>query len=1060
MFSGVHRFMKLFLPSRLFAGLLMTCLADATAGIAPDASFGTAGLVSPAFSNRASPDSMGTGRVMAVQADGKILVAGQTTRGADTDIVMVRYLADGTLDSSFGSQGISVIVKAYSNESASRLLLLADGRLLVCGTTTGTGGQDMLVHRLLGTGELDTSFGTSGRLEIDFEGQDDAAYGLTLDSAGRIVIVGSATIGSSLDLAVTRCTGNGILDTTFGNSGKATMLVSAFYEEARDVAVQADGGIVVAGFAYAQSSDDFLVVRFLDSGLLDEDFGSGAGFVRTRITAAEDRCQSVLLQPDGKIVAAGWTTAANRNFAAVRYLSDGSLDSTFGTAGIARTLVGLGDDMAYVLHRQSDGKLLLAGTASDSSDQFAIIRYSAAGVLDSSFGSAGKALFTLPGLEGSGTAMALQADGKIIIGGTASSGSISDLALLRLGSTGALDNSFNGNGRVITDLGQLPPISTARVVELQADGRILIAGGTLEADGFKMIAMRFLANGQADSSFGNQGRVILPFGTEGDLAYCMAVQSNGRILIGGYTTQDGTTHFALARLLETGALDTDFGTGGIVTTPIGTFESEMYALALQSDGKIVAVGYAWNSLSVPNRDFAIVRYLENGSLDTSFGTASSGILIQATTTTASEDFATGVVIQSNGRILVGGTRYPATGSSSFAIMRLTTAGALDTTFGTGGRQTTTHGANSLQAQTLLLQSDGKPILAGLVTVAGDREFACARYTSAGVLDSSFGSSGLAVISMGSSSDTALDALLDGSGRVLMTGYTVTTSAQFALLRLTTSGAADSSFDSDGRVTWDLSTQADTAFSMALQPDGKVLLAGDQNTDMVLARMAEVSSNLPPLAVNDSGFVLPGRTVNIDVLTNDTDADMDTLSITGFTQPASGGSVSQVGQTLRFTATLTFTGATFSYSISDGQGGTSTGTVNISPVSTFTQWKQAHFAEDAGDPDLSGPTRDPDQDDLPNLLEYAFGKDPLKPDIGMQPLASQNSGRLLLTATRWAAATDLSMSAEFCTDLGTWDGNGVMMEVLSNDGILETLQFTGPAPDPASRQFGRIKVVQP
>lgn len=1052
--------MRAHLISLLLASSPALPWGNGGAAIMPDPGFGTGGIVIPAFPNRASPDALGAGRVIAVQSDGSTLIAGQTTQGADTDIVVVRYLANGTLDASFGIQGIAVIVRATSNETASRLLVLADGRLLIAGTTTDSSGQNMLLSRLTSAGSLDATFGSAGSLEVDFNNQDDAAFGLTLDNSGRIVIVGAATIDSTLDLGVVRCSADGVLDTSFGSTGKVTASVSLSYEEARDVVVQPDGNIVVAGFADVQSSDDFIVMRFLDGGLLDETFGDGAGFVRTRLTAAEDRCQSVILQPDGKIVAAGWTTASNRNFAAVRYLSDGSLDTTFGVSGIARTPVGLGDDMAYVLQRQGDGKLLLAGTASYTSEQFAVIRYTAAGVLDSSFGSAGKALFTLPDRDGTGTAMALQSDGKVLLGGTASSASLSDLALLRLSSAGALDTTFNTTGRVITDLAQLPPISTARAVELQSDGRILVAGGSLEGDGFKMIVQRYLSTGVADTSFGIQGRVILPIGNEGDLAYCLTVQSNGRILIGGYTTQGGITQFAIARLLADGSLDTSFGTTGIVTTAIGTFEAEMYALALQTDGKIVAVGYAWNALVTPNRDFAIVRYLANGELDTSFGTGGTGYLIQATTTTASEDFATGVVIQGDGKIIVGGTRYPATGASSFALMRFTAAGVLDSTFGTGGRLTTTNASNSLQAQTLLLQADGKPVLAGLITVAGDREFACARYSSAGVLDASFGNAGLAITSLGSTQDTALDAVLDSSGRVLMAGYAVSTSAQFALLRLTTSGSPDTSFDTNGRVTWDLSSGGDIAYSLTIQPDGKTLLAGDRGADMALTRMTEIVTNQPPISNDDSGFVLPGGVVTLDVLSNDTDADMDVLTIQQFTQPTSGGTVTQVGQSLRFTATSTFTGASFLYTTSDGQGGTGDATVTISPVSTFAQWQIARFAEEATDPVVAGPTRDPDHDDLPNLLEYAFGKDPQKADSGTLPEVSLNAGRLVLTTTRWAAATDLSMTAEFGSDLIGWQSVGVTLEVIGTDGILETLRFSAPAPSPAERQFGRIQVQMP
>ena len=347
-----------------------------------------------------------------------------------------------------------------------------------------------------------------------------------------------------------------------------------------------------------------------------------------------------------------------------------------------------------------------------------------------------------------------------------------------------------------------------------------------------------------------------------------------------------------------------------------------------------------------------------------------------------------------------------------------------------------------------------------MTVSGDREFACARYLSTGVLDTSFGTGGLSFISMGSSSDTALDAALDSSGRVMMAGYAVTSSAQFALLRLTTTGAADNTFDIDGRVTWDLGPSADTAFSMALQPNGRILLAGDRNTDMVLTRLAEANSNQPPVATDDSGFVLPGRAVTLDVLGNDTDGDMNTLSIQSFTQPASGGVVVQLGSTLRFTAASTFIGASFQYIASDGQGGTDQAVVTILPVSTFAQWQSAHFAEDAADPVIAGPTRDPDRDDLPNVLEYAFGKDPLKPDINAQPIPSQSSGKLVLTTTRWAAATDFFMTAEFGLDLIGWDSSGVTMEIISNDGILETRQYVGPIPVPSQYQFGRIKVELP
>jgi len=398
----------------------------------------------------------------------------------------------------------------------------------------------------------------------------------------------------------------GDLDTTFGSGGKVLTSISGT-DRAYCVAVQSDGKIVIAGYA----GSDIAVVRYTSTGALDPTFGSG-GIVTTSLTGGNDYAFGITLQSDGKIVVTGIVNGGTA-IALLRYTSSGALDGNFGSGGIVTTAIGTNTfNQAYSLALQSDGKIVVAGVTAGSDDDFAVLRYTASGALDTSFGSGG--IVTTPIASGStdiGISVALQNDGKIVVAGTSGilfqGVPIGDFAVARYTSAGALDTTFGTNGIVIT-----------------------------------------------------------PMGSGDDRANCVVVQSDGKILAAGYVKlfngQVGPQFdFALARYTSTGALDTSFGNGGKLITPVGPttplFASQDQAngLAVQSDGKIIASGFATPNGHIAN--FAVVRYTSAGVQDPSFGT--NGIV--TTSLGGSDDEGRGMALQSDGKIVVVGSKEGAIG---------------------------------------------------------------------------------------------------------------------------------------------------------------------------------------------------------------------------------------------------------------------------------------------------------------------------------------------------------------------------------------------------------------
>ncbi|KQT13097.1 hypothetical protein ASG40_19865 [Methylobacterium sp. Leaf399] len=448
-------------------------------------------------------------------------------------------------------------------------------------------------------------------------------------SGDSILATLSTTLAAVNDAPTFYGAGSGSVITPVGpDSSSAT---------ATGVRVQADGKIVVAGYVESSTGTNvFAVVRYNTDGSLDTGFGDGSE-VLTPVgldSGFGAYGHGITLQADGKILVAGeGVGTTSTDFAVVRYNADGSLDTTFGIGGTVLTPVGVndgGEAKAYGVTVQADGKIVLAGYARDGSDYdvgFAVVRYDADGTLDTDFGDGGK-VFTADGFGEDlefARSVTVQADGRIVVAGNGRDGDgSSDFAVVRYNADGSLDTGFGDSGKIITDLGADRTYTIGNSVTVQADGRIVVAGYSESDVGRDFAVVRYNADGSFDSDFGTDGKVLTPFGAgKGDEeAYSMKVQADGKIVVAGYSENSGDgDDFAVVRYNADGSLDTGFGTGGIVLTPLGDGESYAYGydVALQADGKIVVTGYG------KNRDdggFAVVRYNADGSLDTTFGDGS------------------------------------------------------------------------------------------------------------------------------------------------------------------------------------------------------------------------------------------------------------------------------------------------------------------------------------------------------------------------------------------------------------------------------------------------------
>lgn len=375
------------------------CLCIAHSGFAQaaffDPTFGTSGKVVVPFSGTEGGNFEG----VVVQPDGKIIVGGNYNDKA----TIVRYNINGSLDASFALGG------TYTSTTWTTPLydiaLQPDGKVLGVGETN-IGEYVFYTVRLNTDGTPDVSFGAGGSVTTDLGSfSNDRGHDLVIQSDGKIVLVGET---SPNNIGVVRLHSNGIIDSSFGTYG----IEKSIYGNARDVAITPDGKIVICGYATASHGYSLMALRYMPNGILDTSFNH-TGIVYNNSASWGS---AVLVQPDSKILLLG---SGGGNFFVVRYNVDGTVDNSFGTDGIASIDFYGRDDLGYDFCFTPDGKILITGAsvAPDDKAELAITCLNGNGTVDHSFGNDGRLINAILGFEDYGLAIALQADGRIVVAG-------------------------------------------------------------------------------------------------------------------------------------------------------------------------------------------------------------------------------------------------------------------------------------------------------------------------------------------------------------------------------------------------------------------------------------------------------------------------------------------------------------------------------------------------------------------------------------------------------------------------------------------------------------------
>ena len=419
---------------------------------------------------------------------------------------------------------------------------------------------------------------------------------------GLVAITANATAGQP-----------GTLDAFWANgsalgSGKLITAVGPRHDRPSAVAVQPDGKILVAGFCL---DIGLCATRYNPDGTLDASFGGTGKLPQVFVPNAANVTPSLALLPGGKFLLAGTCfDLGDNDFCVFRFNADGSVDNTFAASGSTITPIGSAHDRARAILTQPDGKIVVAGTCNNGvNSDFCAARYLPNGTPDTSFGSAGKVITAFSNRDDAVNAAVLQPDGKLVLVGSCNNGTTTDVCALRYEINGTLDASFGSGGKLITVVGS--GNSDASAVALQPDGKLLISAQCVTVSKNDFCTLRYNANGTPDASFGTSGTLVTSVSTGNDFVTAMTLQPDGKLILAGHCAVSGQLDFCAVRTTAAGALDTTFGTGGKLITAISngatpaTSNDFLTAMALQPDGKLLLAGYCRNGSF---DKFCVARY--------------------------------------------------------------------------------------------------------------------------------------------------------------------------------------------------------------------------------------------------------------------------------------------------------------------------------------------------------------------------------------------------------------------------------------------------------------------
>ena len=424
---------------------------------------------------------------------------------------------DGTLDSTFGTYGstrFSINQGAGVFDEATAVVVQSDGKIVAGGYAIDASFsfEGFAIARLDANGTLDNTFGSGGTVLTQINGGSgsDLCYAVALQPDGKIVAAGVSMLvvgpDTTFAFAVARFDSDGTLDNTFGSGGTARTSITGggINDAGLSVAIQPGGKIVVGGFSEDASGNiAFALAQFNSDGSLDTDFGT-SGTTRAFISGSggtDDECSSIVLQPDGKIIAAGYSADVSSNwaFAVARFTSNGSPDATFGSSGSVTTFINGSsdfDDVANAVVLQPNGKIVAAGRSADADTNhtFALARFDSTGTVDNTFGTNGTLRASINGgdlTNDEGTAAVLQPDGNIVVAGYSDSLGYTGFAVARFLADGTPDNSFGPGGSIRTYIGEGGGniFDKATAVALQSNGNIIAAGYSSDVSFFIAFAV-------------------------------------------------------------------------------------------------------------------------------------------------------------------------------------------------------------------------------------------------------------------------------------------------------------------------------------------------------------------------------------------------------------------------------------------------------------------------------------------------------------------------------------------------------------------------------------------
>ncbi|MGN6544918.1 MAG: Calx-beta domain-containing protein, partial [Aureliella sp.] len=854
----------------------------------PDASWGGDGVVETDFSPAQDGTAFDNGRDIAIQSNGRAVVIGSSdTVDGTRDFAVARYLSGGSLDTSFGGDG-RVTTDLGGRDEAEKVLVQSDGKIVVVGYSVRNGASDFAMVRYLANGALDTTFGSGGVVLTDFAKADDRAYSATIDSQGRIVVAGSSGDAFHRDFAVARYLPSGALDTTFSSDGRVTTDFDGRSDIGRDVAIDNSGKIVVVGGTVGydgsrRTAGDIAMARYLANGTLDTNF-DGDGRVRTNVNVLDndslndDEGRRVIVLGDGNLLVGG---TSDDNFLLTRYFPDGQTDTSFGMTQSGFTALnfdasrGSSYDQLRDMLLQPDGKIITVGTGHSD---MGIARFDANGIVDPTFGAAG--FYVSPTLFSSASGAAYydlrlyvvtdQFDdfevarfttepgspiygsfnlaaqyttvsenvGVAKIGVTrpfdAAYGTVTVNYLVTAGSATAGQDFIPSSGVLTFFEGETykeisVPIINDTVYEYDETIQVFlfnptggaelgsVVRGTLTIDDNDYVAPNTFSLGYGDySATENQGTATIHVSrtNASGPATVQYVTSDDTAKAGeDYGFVQGTLSFAAGETYKDVAIP--------ITDDNAIEGDEKFIFTIFNATGSTRLASSARSVNVNIIDFEPITCNNAGALDPTFD--SDG---KATYTPTGLDPSNGVTLQQpDGKLVVAGTAWnSAQGKNVTLVARFLESGAIDTTFGTGGSVTVPARTDNDHVSGLFWQS-GKLLIAGTTAGQAVEGIQLIRLNSDGSLDTTFGTGGIAAYDLTHPFDEMQAFVMQSDGKVVAAGYVENgDDTDRVVLRFNANGSLDSSFGNGGQFYYDSSSYDGGVSAMVIDPVGKILIS--------------------------------------------------------------------------------------------------------------------------------------------------------------------------------------------------------------------------------------------